>query len=74
MAADHQRRSVTKVSVIAPDEISGSVAVDAPHALELRVRVLEGAPVRVRVTHHVALGGDDGSAPGAARRTAWWSR
>jgi cellobiose phosphorylase len=44
-----------------------SVAVDAPQALELHVRVLDGAPVRVRVTHHVALGGDDGSAPGPAR-------
>ena len=44
-----------------------SVAVDEPHALELHVRVLEGAPLPLRVTHHVALGGDDGSEPGAAR-------
>jgi hypothetical protein len=47
-----------------------SVGVDAPHALELHVRVLEGAPVRLLVTHHVAMNGDDGSAPGAAR----WSQ
>ena len=31
-----------------------------PHSMSLKLRVLQGAPVRVLVTHHVALGGDDG--------------
>ncbi|MDP1901369.1 MAG: hypothetical protein Q8K96_13090 [Rubrivivax sp.] len=35
---------------------------DAPHALGLELRVLQGPPLRLCVTHHVALGGDDGSA------------
>ena len=35
---------------------------DAPHALGLQLRVLAGAPLRLLVTHHIALGGDDGSA------------
>ena len=32
----------------------------APHAMSLNLRVLQGGPLRVLVTHHVALGGDDG--------------
>jgi cellobiose phosphorylase len=39
-----------------------SQAQSAPHAMTLSLRVLQGAPVRVLVSHHVALGGDDGSA------------
>ena len=39
-----------------------SVAIDAAQALGLQVRVLRGAPLRLLVTHHIALGGDDGSA------------
>ena len=35
---------------------------DTPHALSLALRVLSGAPLRLLVSHHVALGGDDGSA------------
>ncbi len=35
---------------------------DMPHALSLELRVLTGAPLRLLVSHHVALGGDDGSA------------
>jgi cellobiose phosphorylase len=34
----------------------------APQALALQLRVLAGRPLRLLVTHHVALGGDDGSA------------
>jgi cellobiose phosphorylase len=37
-----------------------SRAHDAPHALSLRLRVLQGAPLRLCVTHHLALDGDDG--------------
>ncbi len=37
-----------------------------PHSLGLAIDVREGAPLRCLVTLHVALGGDDGSAPGAA--------
>ena len=37
-----------------------SRAHDAPHAMSLLLRVWEGAPLRVLVSHHVALGGDDG--------------
>jgi hypothetical protein len=32
-----------------------------PHAMGLRLRVVEGVPLEFRVTHHVALGGDLGS-------------
>ncbi len=39
-----------------------SRAHGGPHALTLQLRVLEGVPLRVLVTHHVALGGDDGRA------------
>jgi cellobiose phosphorylase len=38
-----------------------------PHALNLAIDVREGAPLRCLLALHVALGGDDGSAPGAAR-------
>jgi len=40
-----------------------SVAEHDPQAMALRVRVLAGAPIRLLVTHHLALGGDDGRAP-----------
>jgi cellobiose phosphorylase len=43
-----------------------SAAEHSPHALSLDVRVLSGLPVRVLVSHHIALGGDDGSAAVAA--------
>ncbi len=35
----------------------------APHALTLDVQVLEGGPLRLRLGHHVTLGGDDGVGP-----------
>ena len=38
-----------------------SRTVEAQHVLQLEVRVLAGAPARLLVTQHVALGGDDGS-------------
>ena len=41
-------------------EVRSEACKDVP-VLSLRVRVLEGAPVRLLVAHHVALGGDDGS-------------
>lgn len=40
-----------------------------PHELSLSIEVRSGAPARFLVCHHVALNGDDGSAPGVAR---WW--
>jgi cellobiose phosphorylase len=40
-----------------------------PQQLTLSVRVVEGAPLRFLLSHHVALNDDDGSVPGAAR---WW--
>jgi cellobiose phosphorylase len=39
-----------------------SQALDSPHALGLQMRVVAGSAVRLLVTHHVALGGDDGNA------------
>ncbi len=39
-----------------------SRALSQPHALGLELRVLAGGALRLLVTHHVALGGDDGSA------------
>ena len=42
-------------------EVRGS-AEHAPHALRLHVRMLRGAALRLRVSHHIALGGDDGRA------------
>ena len=38
-----------------------SRALGAPHALELELRVLAGDPLHLLVTHHIALGDDDGS-------------
>ena len=38
-----------------------SRAETGPHALSLQVRVLDGPPVQLLVTHHIALGGDDGN-------------
>ena len=38
-----------------------SRALGAPHALELEMRVLAGDPLHWLVTHHIALGDDDGS-------------
>lgn len=43
-----------------------SAAEHAPHAMSLSVRVLSGAPLQLLVSHHIALGGDDGSAAVAA--------
>ncbi len=39
-----------------------SRVLDAPQALALDVEVLQGGPLRLRVSHHLALAGDDGSA------------
>lgn len=39
-----------------------SHAPDDAHELRLSLKVLEGAPVRFLISHHVALNGDDGSA------------
>ncbi len=39
-----------------------STAPDDHHELLLSISVLEGAPARFLITHHVALNGDDGSA------------
>ena len=44
-----------------------SDACSEPQALGLSVEFTAGAPVRCLITHHVALNGDDGSAPGPAR-------
>ncbi|HTV52183.1 MAG TPA: hypothetical protein VME21_13425 [Steroidobacteraceae bacterium] len=41
-----------------------------PHELRLLLAVLEGEPVRFLISHHIAINGDDGSAPGALR----WAR
>lgn len=38
----------------------------AEHQMTLRITVLSGAPMRLFVTNHVALNGDDGSVSGAA--------
>jgi len=38
-----------------------SSAPDDAHELRLSIAVLEGAPVRFLISHHVALNGDDGS-------------
>ncbi len=37
----------------------------APHALTLDVQVREGGPLRLCISHHVTLGGDDGVSPAA---------
>ena len=39
---------------------------EAPHELTLTIDVKAGVPARFLISHHVALNGDDGSAPGAA--------
>ncbi|HVW70958.1 MAG TPA: hypothetical protein VHB68_18395, partial [Steroidobacteraceae bacterium] len=44
-----------------------AAAEHEPQELTLSVEVLSGEPVRLLVSHHVALNDDDGSAPGAAR-------
>lgn len=54
---------------------SGVIQVTAgarsdPHELTLAIEVRSGAPCRFLISHHVALNGDDGCAPGAPR----WSR
>jgi cellobiose phosphorylase len=41
-----------------------------PHELTLAIEITAGAPARFLISHHIALNGDDGSVPGAAR----WSR
>lgn len=40
-----------------------SEARSEPHEMLLMINILAGGPRRCMVTHHVALGGDDGSAP-----------
>jgi cellobiose phosphorylase len=40
---------------------SATHSADAGHALTLQLRVLQGPALPVLVTHHVALGGDDGT-------------
>jgi cellobiose phosphorylase len=45
-------------------------ALSEPHELTLSIAVRVGPPARFLITHHLALNGDDGSAPGAAQ----WSR
>ena len=44
-----------------------STAPDDRHELQLSLVVLEGAPVRFLISHHIALNGDDGSASIPAR-------
>ena len=46
-----------------------SVALSDPHELSLGIEVREGAATRFLISHHVALNGDDGSAPGAVQWT-----
>jgi len=46
-------------------EVRSSAHSD-PHELSLEVDVRSGDPLRCLVSHHVALNGDDGSAPGPA--------
>ncbi|MEJ0036055.1 MAG: hypothetical protein WDO68_08220 [Gammaproteobacteria bacterium] len=43
-----------------------SGAKESPHELTLEIEVKSGSPARFLISHHVALNGDDGSAPGAA--------
>lgn len=42
-------------------------AKESPHELTLDIEVKSGPPARFLISHHVALNGDDGSVPGAAR-------
>src|SRR5262249_30529117 len=44
-----------------------AVASSEPQELVLAVEFTSGAPARCLIAHHVALNGDDGSAPGPAR-------
>jgi hypothetical protein len=41
-----------------------SAAHSGPQELSLSIAVLEGRPARLLISHHLALGGDDGSAEG----------
>ena len=47
-------------------EVRSSASAAAPHALHLGLRVLQGAPLRVLASLHIALGGDDQGDDGAA--------
>ena len=54
---------------------AGEISVRAeaqsdPQELSLTIEVTAGPPVRCLISHHIALNGDDGSVPGAAR----WQR
>jgi cellobiose phosphorylase len=42
-------------------------ATSEPHTLTLAIEVAAGETVRFLISHHIALNGDDGSAPGPAR-------
>ncbi|HTV78884.1 MAG TPA: hypothetical protein VMF03_11540 [Steroidobacteraceae bacterium] len=46
-------------------EVRSEARADA-HELSLLLRVTEGPPLRFLISHHLALNGDDGSAPGPA--------
>ena len=60
----------------APEAAAGSIGTPAgrievraearsePHELTLAIEVAPATPVRFLISHHVALNGDDGSAPG----------
>src|SRR5262249_37302238 len=45
-----------------------SEAHSDPHLLTLSIQTHDGAPARFLISHHLAVGGDDGAAPGAV---AW---
>ncbi len=47
-----------------------AAARSEPHELTLAIEITAGDPARFLISHHIALNGDDGSVPGAAR----WSR
>jgi cellobiose phosphorylase len=52
------------------DEMTVEVRAEAhsdPHEMQLLIDVTAGPPARFLISHHVALNGDDGSVPGAAR-------
>jgi cellobiose phosphorylase len=46
-------------------QVSSEASTDGPD-MTLILRVTAGAPLRFLIAHHLALNGDDGSAPGAA--------
>jgi cellobiose phosphorylase len=48
-------------------EVTSRAHGDEPAVMSLEFAVHDGAPLRLMLSHHVALDGDDGSAPGAAR-------